>query len=92
MAGNGFAIIAAISNTIATFILQWQTSRNHENITNAELDWKNELEKRELIQIGSGIGATIQRRTQLKYKKERIGMDSFVSDNYVLVYYFIVYL
>ena len=77
MAGNGFAIIAAISNTVATFILQWQTSRNHENITNAELDWKNELEKRELEQILGPHGVKLERRTQLKYKKERIGIHSF---------------
>jgi hypothetical protein len=78
MAGNAFAIIAAISNCVATFILQWQTSRNHENITNAELDWKNELEKRELEQILTPHGVKLERRTQLKYKKERIGMGYFV--------------
>ena len=76
MAGNGFAIASAVINSIATFILQWQTSIDHENITNAELDWKYELEKRELQQIATPHGIKLERRTQLKYKKERIGMNT----------------
>ena len=51
MSGNGFALIAAVIKLISSFILQWQTSKDHENITNAEKDWKMELEKRELLQV-----------------------------------------
>ena len=79
MAGNCFAIFAAFCNAIATFILQSQTSKNHENITNAELDWKRELEKRELIEILTPHGSKLERQTQLKYKKERIGMNTYLG-------------
>ena len=44
-----------------------------QNITNEELDWKAELEKRELVTIKTAIGDKIEKRTQIKYKKERIG-------------------
>ena len=73
MAGNAFALAASFFNLIATFILQWQTSKDHENITNSEKDWQNELQKRELEQILTPHGVKLERRTQLKYKKERIG-------------------
>ena len=77
MAGNGFAVMAAFVKLISSFILQWQTSKDHENITNAEKDWKMELEKRELLQIMTPHGAKLEKRTQLKYKKERIGIYHF---------------
>ena len=77
MAGNGFAIIAAFVKLLSSFILQWQTSKDHENITNSEKDWKMELEKRELLQIMTPHGAKLEKRTQLKYKKERIGKYNF---------------
>ena len=73
MSGNGFALIAAVIKLISSFILQWQTSKDHENITNSEKDWQNELQKRELEQILTPHGVKLERRTQLKYKKERIG-------------------
>ena len=79
MAANGFAVASAFFNAVATFILQWQTSKDHENITNAELDWKKELEKRELQQILTPHGTKLERRTQLKYKKERIGGNKYIS-------------
>ena len=77
MAGNGFALIASVIKLISSFILQWQTSKDHENITNAEKDWKMELEKRELLQVLTPHGAKLEKRTQMKYKKERIGEKAF---------------
>ena len=67
-----------LSFTIRSFILKWQTWTDHENITNAELDWKLELEKRELITIKTALGDKLEKRTQLKYKKERIGAWTWV--------------
>ena len=78
MSGNGFALIAAVIKLISSFILQWQTSKDHENITNAEKDWKIELEKRELLQVLTPHGAKLEKRTQMKYKKERIGKQSIL--------------
>ena len=78
MSGNGFALIAAVIKLISSFILQWQTSKDHENITNAEKDWKMELEKRELLQVLTPHGAKLEKRTQMKYKKERIGKQSIL--------------
>ena len=81
MAGNAFALAASFFNLIATFILQWQTSKDHENITNSEKDWQNELKKRELEQILTPHGIKLERRTQLKYKKERIGSVKYIWNN-----------
>ena len=81
MAGNAFALAASFFNVIATFILQWQTSKDHENITNSEKDWQNELQKRELEQILTPHGVKLERRTQLKYKKERIGSVKNIQTN-----------
>ena len=75
MAANAFAITSALANAVATFVLQWQTSKDHEHITNSELDWKEELKRRELEQIFTPHGVKLERRNQLKYKKERIGTD-----------------
>ena len=66
-------VLTGLSFTIRSFILKWQTWTDHENITNAELDWKLELEKRELITIKTALGPKLQKRTQLKYRNERIG-------------------
>ena len=81
MAGNAFALAASFFNLIATFILQWQTSKDHENITNSEKDWQNELKMRELEQILTPHGVKLERRTQLKYKKERIGSVKNIWNN-----------
>ena len=80
MSGNGFALMAAVIKLISSFILQWQTSKDHENITNAEKDWKMELEKRELLQVLTPHGAKLEKRTQMKYKKERIGKQCKIID------------
>ena len=82
MAGNGFALIASVIKLISSFILQWQTSKDHENITNAEKDWKMELEKRELLQVLTPHGAKLEKRTQMKYKKERIGTIFLIEIRY----------
>ena len=81
MAGNGFALIASVIKLISSFILQWQTSKDHENITNAEKDWKMELEKRELLQVLTPHGAKLEKRTQMKYKKERIGENFLIINS-----------
>ena len=51
MAASAFCLLSGVAFTVRSFILKWQTWTDHENITNAELDWKLELEKRELITI-----------------------------------------
>jgi len=54
-------------------IVQIQTFKNHDNLTNEELEWKEEIEKRELVRIRTGVGTLLEKRTRIKYKKERIG-------------------
>ena len=64
---------SSVINVIATFILQLQTSKDHQNITNEELDWKYELEKREMVVVSHSLGGKIEKKTHIAYKKERIG-------------------
>lgn len=73
MNASAFSLLSVVSYLISSFILKWQTHANHENISNAELEWKAELEKRELVTINTGIGEKYEKRTQIKYKKERLG-------------------
>ncbi|TRY80092.1 hypothetical protein TCAL_17091 [Tigriopus californicus] len=73
MAASAFSLLSVVSFLISSFILKWQTHTNHENISNAELEWKEELEKREMVTIHTGIGEKYEKRTQIKYKKERLG-------------------
>ena len=51
MAASSFCLLAVVSYIVVYFILVIQTDKDHENITNEELDWKYELEKREMITI-----------------------------------------
>ena len=58
MAASAFCLLSGVAFTVRSFILKWQTWEDHENITNAELDWKHELAKRELITIRELIQLT----------------------------------
>ena len=69
MVAAGFSTASAILNCVTMLILRIQVDENHANITNEELDWKRELEKRELVSISGPAGSLLQKRTHLKYKK-----------------------
>lgn len=51
MAASAFCLLAVVSYIIVYLILVIQTDKNHDNITNEELEWKEELEKREIVTI-----------------------------------------
>ncbi len=77
-AAFAFAFASSLSFFISNLVLKIQTFANHENITNEELDWKYELEKRELVRLRTSMGDKLEKRTQIKYKKERIGPWTWV--------------
>ncbi|CAB4069316.1 unnamed protein product [Lepeophtheirus salmonis] len=72
MVASGLAMGSVVSYFISTIILYYQTKKDHANITNEELDWKKEVERRELVVVRTPLGAKYEKRTQLKYKKDRI--------------------
>ncbi|XP_040574191.1 uncharacterized protein [Lepeophtheirus salmonis] len=72
MVASGLAMGSVVSYFISTIILYYQTKKDHANITNEELDWKREVERRELVVVRTPLGAKYEKRTQLKYKKDRI--------------------
>jgi len=69
---------AAISFIIAFLILKFKTEKNHENLTNMEIEWREELEKRQLVSFSTPFGQKIEKRNQIRYKKERIGPWTWV--------------
>ena len=50
------SLLGTFLHWIIALVLMISTDRDHENLTNAEIDWKNELEKRELVTIRTAIG------------------------------------
>ena len=48
-------------------------NKDHENLTNAEIEWRDEIKKRELVAIKTSLGNVLYKQTHLKYMKARIG-------------------
>ena len=72
MTASALSLFGTFLNWIVALVLMISTNNDHENLTNAEIDWKNELEKRELVTIRTALGNVYQKRTHLKYKRSRI--------------------
>ena len=66
MAASAFSLLSVLSYVVSSGILWHQTDRNHENITNEELEWKHELEKREMLTLRTAIGNKYEKRTQIR--------------------------
>ena len=73
------------SRNIAILNPRWQTGDDHANITNEELDWKRELEKRELVSISGNAGTLLQKRTHLLYKRERLGPWNYMVPTLLVI-------
>ena len=67
------SFVSVASFMASLIILRIQTRKNHENITNAEKEWEEQLVNRELMVIRTALGRKLETRTRIKYKKERIG-------------------
>lgn len=78
LAASAFSIAAALAFFVAYLVLKIRTDRNHDNLTNEELDWKHQLEKRNLVSFNTPFGQKIEKRNQIRYKKERIGPWTWV--------------
>ena len=72
MTAAALSLFGTFLNWIIALVLMISTDKDHENLTNQEIDWKNELEKRELVTIKTALGNVYQKRTHLKYKRSRI--------------------
>ena len=87
---NNFVQIGArifLKNARNVVILnpRWQTGDDHANITNEELDWKRELEKRELVSISGNAGTLLQKRTHLLYKREHLGPWNYMVPTLLVI-------
>ena len=56
MTASALSLLGTFLHWIIALVLMISTDRDHENLTNAEIDWKNELEKRELVTIRTAMG------------------------------------
>ena len=73
LAASSFAITSAISYIIAYWILKSKTFKDHENLTNEEIEWNNFVESKKKCTYYNAFGPKIEWKNQIKYKKERIG-------------------
>ena len=73
LAASVFSICAAVSFILCYGILGIKTAENHHILTKEEEEWKAYLEKKKLVRIHNANGEKIERKNQIKYKKERIG-------------------
>ena len=73
MTASAFALLGTLLNWIVALVLMITTSNDHQNLTNAELEWKKILEDRELVTIKHSLGKEYKKRTHLNYMKARIG-------------------
>lgn len=78
MSSSAFALVGTFLNWIVALTLLIQTDTNHENLTNAEKEWQDELEKRELVTVKTPFGNIYQKRTHLKYLRSRISPWTWV--------------
>ena len=74
MAASGFSLIGTFLNWIVSLSLMIMTNQDHINITNAEADWKHELDRRNMV-YDNGV---LQGKNHLKYKKSRISPWTWV--------------
>ena len=72
MSASALALIGSFLKLTIALILLFQTNNNDITLTNSEQDWRNELERRELVVILTAYGDKIQKRTHLKYKQSRM--------------------
>ena len=73
MASSGFALIGTCLNWVVALALMITYNKDHENLTNAEIEWRDEIKKRELVAIKTSLGNVLYKQTHLKYMKARIG-------------------
>ena len=73
LAASVFSISAAFSFIICYCILNIKTAKNHHILTKEEEEWKAYLEKKKLVSYTNAFGEKIEKKNQIKYKKERIG-------------------
>ena len=78
MSASAFALLGTFLNWIAAFIMFFIYSEDHENLTNAEKDWADELKKRELVAVKTPHGNRIMQKRHLKYMKARISSWNWV--------------
>ena len=83
LAASGAAIASSLCFIVAYFILAWNTSNDHENLTNEEVEWKLMLKKKRKVMYKTALGDKVEWANQVKYKKERInGWTWFPIDSF----------
>lgn len=56
MSSSAFALAGTFLNWIVALVLMFKYNEDHQNLTNAEKEWQDELQKRELVTIKTAFG------------------------------------
>ena len=72
ISATGFALAGTFLNWIVAFHFWLVYSKDHENLTNAEIEWKEELEKRKLVPLPTSTGNVIQTKPHITYIKHQL--------------------
>ena len=78
MSASAFSLLGTFFNWITAFIMVFIYDKDHENLTNAEKDWADELKKWELVAVSTPYGQRIMRQTHLNYMRSRISSWNWV--------------
>lgn len=78
MAASAFSMASAVCFIAAFWILSSYTHKDHDNLTNEEIIWRNFVEGNKKVTYYNAFGPKIEWKNQIKYKKERIGPWTWV--------------
>jgi len=74
MSASAFALLGTALNWLVALMLMIQTDKDHVNLTNKEKDWKDELERREMILVFGRV----QKKTHRNYIRSKISPWTWV--------------
>ena len=86
MIASSFSLLGSFLNWIVALIWTVTTHINHINLTKAEEEWKNELDRRELVTVDTPQGKIILGKKQLKYRKSRLSPWTWILPIFVTLF------
>ena len=75
---SGFALCGTFLNWCVALVQKFKYAQDHENLTQAEQEWKDEIEKRKMVKVTTPHGDIYQMKTQANYGRSRISAWTWV--------------
>ena len=75
---SGFALCGTFLYCLVALVQKIKYDQDHENLTAAEESWKEEIEKRKMIDVQTPFGKIYQMKSQASYGRSRIAAWTWV--------------